>query len=68
MPSFAKQRHFIDLISIAIVSEDGREYYAVSNEFNPKDADSWVKENVIDKLEVELFKKQNTNIIKYIIP
>lgn len=45
-----KKRHFIDLISIGIVCEDGRTYYAVSNEFNPNDADQWVKDNVISKL------------------
>lgn len=49
-PLFGKRRHFIDLISIGIVASDGREYYAISNEFNPKDADDWVKENVIAKL------------------
>ena len=49
-PLFGKRRHFIDLISIGIMAEDGREYYAISNEFNPKDADNWVKENVISKL------------------
>lgn len=49
-PIFGKRRHFIDLISIGIVCEDGREYYAISSEFNPKDADNWVKENVISKL------------------
>lgn len=57
-PLFGKRSHFIDLISIGIVSEDGREYYAISNEFNPKDADDWVRENVIDKLEAELFQQQ----------
>lgn len=49
-PLFGKKRHFIDLISIGIVCEDGREYYAISTNFNPKDADNWVKENVIAKL------------------
>jgi hypothetical protein len=49
-PLFGKKRHFIDLISIGIVAEDGREYYAISTEFNEKDADDWVKENVISKL------------------
>lgn len=49
-PLFGKKRHFIDLISIGIIAEDGREYYAISNEFNPKDASPWVKENVISKL------------------
>lgn len=33
-PLFGKPRHYIDLISIGIVTEDGREYYAVSNEFD----------------------------------
>lgn len=46
-PLFGKKRHFIDLISIGIVAEDGREYYAISKEYNYKDADDWVKENVI---------------------
>ena len=49
-PLFGKRRHFIDLISIGIVAEDGRTYHAVSREFNPKDADQWVKDNVIAKL------------------
>jgi hypothetical protein len=49
-PTFGKRRHFIDLISIGIVCEDGREYYAISNEFNPKNADKWVIDNVISKL------------------
>lgn len=50
-PLFGKRRHFIDLISIGIVADDGREYYAISNEFNPNDADDWVKKNVIYQLE-----------------
>jgi hypothetical protein len=51
LPISFKNRHFIDLISIGVYCEDGRSYYAISNEFNPKDADDWVKKNVIDKLE-----------------
>ncbi len=46
-PMFGKKRHFIDLISIGIVAEDGRIYYAISNEYNYNDADDWVKKNVI---------------------
>lgn len=56
-PLFGKKRHFIDLISIGIVAEDGRQYYAVSKEFNPKDADSWVTKNVLEPLRVELRNK-----------
>lgn len=53
-PTFGKKRHFIALISIAIVSEDGREYYAISNEYNYKDADPWVKDNVIMPLYIDM--------------
>lgn len=47
---FNRPYHSIQLISIGIVAEDGREYYAISSEFNPADANPWVKENVIKKL------------------
>lgn len=49
-PMFGKRRHFIDLISIGIVAEDGREYYAISKEYNFKDASEWVQENVITQI------------------
>ncbi len=44
----------IDLISIGIVAEDGREYYAISKEFNLKEA--W---NRFQRAEQTMFKKQN---------
>lgn len=47
---FIEDGKTIDLISISIVCEDGRSYYAISNEFNPKKANDWVKENVLNKL------------------
>jgi hypothetical protein len=37
-PLFGKRRHYIDMISVGIVSSDGREYSAVSNEFDVKKA------------------------------
>ena len=40
----------IDLVSIGVVSEDGREFYAVSTEFDPTRAIDWVRRNVLDKL------------------
>lgn len=40
----------IDLVSIGIVCEDGREFYAESCDFDPRDADPWVKNNVLSKL------------------
>jgi hypothetical protein len=40
----------IDLISIGVVCEDGREYYAISSEFAPEKAGPWVRRNVLPKL------------------
>ncbi|MCX4098741.1 polyadenylate-specific 3'-exoribonuclease AS [Nocardia sp. alder85J] len=40
----------IDLVSIGVVCEDGREYYAVSTEFDPEKAGPWVRRNVLPKL------------------
>ena len=39
-PLFGKRRHFIDLISIGIVCEDGRTYSAISNEYKYKDGNA----------------------------
>jgi hypothetical protein len=47
---FIEDGKTIDLISIGIVAEDGREYYAISKEFKPRKASQWVKDNVIAKL------------------
>ncbi len=40
----------IELVSIGVVDEDGREFYAVSTEFDPTRAIDWVRRNVLDKL------------------
>lgn len=61
----------IDLISIGIVDSLGREYYAVSNEFNLKEAwnrfdinersktkNYWIRENVLLPIYNELLKKE----------
>lgn len=40
----------IDLVSIGVVDEQGREFYAVSTEFDPSRAIGWVRKNVLDKL------------------
>ena len=44
---FIEDGSTIDLISIGIVAEDGREYYAISTEFDESKASDWVKENVL---------------------
>ena len=40
----------IELISIGIVSADGRELYLVSSEFDPDRCNDWVKKNVLPHL------------------
>lgn len=55
---FGKSRHFIDLISIGIVAEDGREYYAISKDFDIKAA--WDAHEVIPFLTS---KNHSTNDI-----
>jgi hypothetical protein len=40
----------IELVSIGVVGEDGREFYAVSTEFDDRRAGPWVRANVLPKL------------------
>lgn len=47
---FNEDGQTITLISIALVCEDGRELYMVSNEFDPEACNDWVKANVLPKL------------------
>ncbi|HEX7322331.1 MAG TPA: polyadenylate-specific 3'-exoribonuclease AS [Mycobacterium sp.] len=47
---FIEDGRTIELISIGVVAEDGREYYAVSTEFDPGRAGSWVRSHVLPKL------------------
>lgn len=63
-----KDKPTIDLISIGIVAEDGREYYAISKDFNLKEAwnrvmvtthsdekpSYWIRENVLKPIWKEL--------------
>jgi 3' exoribonuclease, RNase T-like len=47
---FADDGSTIDLVSIGIVAEDGRELYLQSTEFDHRKASTWVKENVLTHL------------------
>ncbi|ALC06362.1 hypothetical protein CDES_09885 [Corynebacterium deserti GIMN1.010] len=47
---FIEDGRTIDLVSIGIVAEDGREYYAVSTGFDSAKANNWVRANVLNKL------------------
>lgn len=48
---FEEDGKTIDLISIAIVAEDGRELYLGSSEFDFTSASKWVRENVFPHLD-----------------
>jgi len=59
---FIEKPNTIDLVSIGIIAEDGREYYAISSEFDEYSANEWVKENVIAKLEDNIKRKTISQI------
>lgn len=47
---FIEDGHTIDLLSIGLVAEDGREYYAVSSDADWSRASDWVTKNVLPHL------------------
>lgn len=65
---YGETKPTIDLISIGVVSEDNREYYAISKEFNLKEAWNrydivgdnkvyWIRENILRPIYNELDSK-----------
>jgi hypothetical protein len=44
---FNEKPGLLELISIGVVSEDSREYYAVSSEWKRQNCNEWVKDNVL---------------------
>lgn len=57
----------IELISIGIVAEDGREYYAICNEFDVDAAwgNEWLKKNVLLSVFEELVSNLDPDTAKY---
>jgi hypothetical protein len=47
---FIEDGRTIELVSIGMVDETGREFYAVSTEFDPDRAGAWVRANVLPQL------------------
>src|SRR5512142_2625802 len=47
---FIEDGRVIDLVSIGVVDEQGREFYAISTEFDGSRALPWVRRHVLDKL------------------
>ena len=56
---FIEDGRTIDLISIGIVSEDGREYYAVSSDCDRTRANQWVKKNVLPQVDWSLARSRS---------
>lgn len=50
---FIEDGKTIDLISIGIVADDGREYYAINCECDWSKASDWVRKNVLDTLNAD---------------
>lgn len=49
-----KPRWSIELISIGLVDDEGKEYYAINRNFKESRCNDWVKENVLTKLPARL--------------
>lgn len=62
-PLIGKNRHFIDLISIGIVAEDGREYYAISKDFDIKAA--WNAHDLKETGTIKENKSERTKVKEY---
>lgn len=71
---FIEDGHTIDLVSIGVVADDGREFYAVSTEFNAAAAGPWVKQNVLPLLpprSSEVWMDRATirrNLFEFLLP
>ncbi|KKK70289.1 hypothetical protein LCGC14_2925490 [marine sediment metagenome] len=63
-PLLGKSINTIDLISIGMVAEDGREYYAISKEFDLWNAlkNNWLRDNVLKPVFNELNKIHTKNM------
>jgi hypothetical protein len=48
---FIDDGRVLDLVSIAVVDDDGREYYAVSRDFDDTKASHWCRAHVLSRLE-----------------
>lgn len=71
---FIEDGRTIELVSIGVVCEDGREFYAVSTEFDPERAGKWVRRNVLPKLpspSSPLWKSRariRDDLMKFLVP
>ena len=52
------------LISIGLIAEDGRKFYAEFNDYDKSQVDEWMQENVINNLK---FKEPNIGEDEYFV-
>ena len=64
---FNESRDHLELISIGIVAEDGREFYAVSSEFDDSNVNEWVRENVLPKIPESKDRLSRREIARQIV-
>ena len=50
---FIEHERTMDLISIGVVAQDGREFYAISLEFDSASASDWIRADVFPMLASE---------------
>ena len=55
---FSERPGHLELLSIGIVCEDGRQFYAENSEFDVSKCNDWMKENVLPKLTGPRMRKQ----------
>lgn len=68
---FIEDGSTIDLISIGIVREDGREFYAINDDCDWDKASDWVRENVLLPMGIEKEEGQWSilhDVDKFVIP
>jgi hypothetical protein len=58
-----KFRHHVELISIGVFCEDGRELHLISKDYNYDEADDWVKTNVITPLYTQTVHGDSRNFL-----
>lgn len=64
---FHEEPGTLTLISIALVAEDGREYYAVSSDFDSTICGEWVRAHVLPKLPSGKYRKPRQQIAQEVL-
>lgn len=59
---FGDTASVVSLVSVGVVAEDGREYYAVSSDFDPLAVHPWVRDNVLPQLPPTAMWKPRSTI------